>query len=302
MQRRTIVIIVVALVANYFYRQFKNSEEKFDTDENYKYVADYLVNDQMENLKPILWVHCPSGLNARNWESFYSRSSTKLNMPYMYVTMKSIYDKCADSFNICLINDDSFSRLVPQWSVDLETMPSPVKDHYRQLGLTSLLFLYGGLLVPASTLCLKDLVYLYQDNMEEGAFVVEHYADGFSPNPLFMGCRRRSETMKAFMKFQSELFKNDKTNTADFKDLIGQWATRMRVVDGVNVGVKTAEGKPVLIQDLLGTTPVPFYQDALAIQIPEVVNRPKFSWFCRMSPEQILESNMVIANYILASY
>jgi hypothetical protein len=224
-------------------------------------------------------------------------------MPYLYVTMKSIYDKCADSFNICLINDDSFSRLVPQWSVDLENMPSPVKDHYRQLGLTSLLFLYGGLLVPAATLCLKDLVYMYEDNMVDDAFVVERYADGFCPNPLFMGCRRRSETMKAFMKFQSELFKNDKTNRVDFQDQVGQWAhNRMRVVDGINVGVKTAEGKPVLIQDLLGTTPVPFYKDAVAIQIPEVENRPKFSWFCRMSPEQILDSNMVISNYILASY
>jgi len=247
MQRKTIVIIVVALLANYFYRQFKNSEEKFDTDENYKFVSDYLVNDQMEELKPILWVHCPSELNARNWESFYSRSSTKLNMPYLYVTLKSIYDKCADSFNICLINDDSFSRLVPQWSVDLEAMPSPVKDHYRQLGLTSLLFLYGGLLVPASTLCLKDLAYLYQDNMDGDAFVVERYADGFSPNPLFMGCRRRSETMKAFMQYQAELFKNDKTNRVDFQDQVGQWASaRMRVVDGINVGVKTTEGKPVL--------------------------------------------------------
>ena len=33
-------------------------------------------------------------LNSRNWETFYSRSTKKLNQPYKLFTLQSIINKC----------------------------------------------------------------------------------------------------------------------------------------------------------------------------------------------------------------
>ena len=35
--------------------------------------------------KPIIWIHMVRDINARNWLSFYSRNSTKLNQPYLFI-------------------------------------------------------------------------------------------------------------------------------------------------------------------------------------------------------------------------
>ena len=53
-------------------------------------------------------------MNARWWKSFGSRNTKCLNQPYQYLTIKSIVDKCGEHFNICLIDDKSFEKLIPR--------------------------------------------------------------------------------------------------------------------------------------------------------------------------------------------
>ena len=122
-------------------------------------------------------------INARNWLSFYSRNSTKLNQPYLFITMKSIVDKCGESFNICLIDDDAFRRLIPDWNIDLEQLSNPSKTVFRQLGVNQLLYLYGGMSVPASTLCMRDLRPMYdQGLLTHDTFIVENINRSISAN------------------------------------------------------------------------------------------------------------------------
>ena len=309
MYTKLIIIIVFGLISQYLYRSYKLSGEMFESCEHYKLVSDYFIGEKMNRRKPILWIHTSTEINARNWDSFYSRTSTKLNQPYLQITMKSIYDKCKDSFNICLIDDDVFRRLL-SWNIDLEDLADPMKSHYRKLGLSMLLYHYGGMIVPQSLLCLKNLNDLYWKNLDK-MFVVENKNTGIThdqspyfPDTSMMACRKKSSVMKAFMEYQEELYK-DKTAQSDFIGNTSLWLNRadITVLDGKFIGIKKINGSPVGIEELLGTEPIDF-PDMYGLYLPqkEILSRTKYNWFARMSPEQILSSQLLISKYILMSY
>ena len=48
---------------------------------------------------------------------FHSRNTNNLNQPYLHLTIQSIIDHCSNDFHICLIDDDSFSKLIPEWDI-----------------------------------------------------------------------------------------------------------------------------------------------------------------------------------------
>ena len=307
MYTKLIILIVFALISQYLYRGYKLSNEMFESDEHYKLVSDYFIGEKMNRHKPILWIHTSTEVNARNWESFYSRTSTKLNQPYLQITMKSIYDKCKDSFNICLIDDDVFRRLL-SWNIELEDLADPMKSHYRKLGISMLLYHYGGMIVPQSFLCVKNLRGLLTDKM----MVVESINNGIThdqvpyfPNMEMMACRKGSLSMKAFMEYQEELYK-DKTAQSDFIGNTSLWLNKadITIVDGKNIGIKKTNGKPIGIEELLGTDHIDIPDTVYGIYLPqtEILSRTKYKWFARMSPEQILSSQLMISKYILASY
>ena len=97
-----------------------------------------------------------------------------LNQPYIEACVESIVKKCGKSFNVCLIDNDSFSKLIPEWNVDINLLADPVKSHMEKLGLVKLLNIYGGMIIPNSTIVLHDLSELFSNALSEhDAFVVE---------------------------------------------------------------------------------------------------------------------------------
>jgi hypothetical protein len=309
MYTNIIIITIFALIAHYLYKSYKVSEEMFESHEHYTLVSDYFIGEKMNRRKPILWMHTSTEVNARNWESFYSRNNTKLNQPYMQITMKSIYDKCKDSFNICLIDDDVFRRLL-SWNIDLEDLADPIKSHYRQLGLSMILHEYGGLLVPQSFLCVKNLLDLYHEGLSKSSmFAVETVNHGydqktFMPSMHMMGCKKKSSKMEEFVRYQEELYK-DKTSQPDFMGDTSLWLSKnVTVIDGSYMGVKKIDGSPVGIEELLGVTHISIPMVTFGIYLPqdEILTRTRYNWFARMSPTQILKSDLAIAKYMLASY
>jgi len=293
MYSEMILLAVFALISKYLYYQYKQSEETFESHEHYKLVSEYFL-DKGQKHKPILWIHTSTELNSRNWESFMSRSSRHLNQPYLQLTMKSIYDHCNDSFNICLINDESFSSLL-SWNIDLLDIAEPMKSHYRTLGLCMILYEYGGMVVPQSFLCKKNLLPLYKPIFfmeQKNTAISEHV---YLPNTLFMGCKKKNPTMKRFIKYQESLYK-ERSEQSDFIGNTQLWLNRERVaVDGKWIGIKKMDGSPVEIHDLLGTTDFPL-PDHYGIYLPqeEILRRPKYSWFARLSISQLKDSQFYI--------
>jgi hypothetical protein len=306
MYTELILFIAFFIMAKYIYSNYKLSEEMFESHEHYQLVSDYFIGEKMSKRKPILWMHTSTEVNARNWQSFYSRNSTKLNQPYLQITMKSIYDACKDSFNICLVDDDVFRRLL-SWNVDLEDLADPVKSHYRNLGMSMILHQYGGMFVPQSFLCMKNLIHLYHDGLSHNTmFVVEnvnHTTDSreYMPDSHFMGCKKNSSIMKQWIDYQETLYL-DKTAQSDILGNDWLYKKDITIVDGKYIGVKQQNGDPVPIDELLGTEPIdiPIHYGILLPQ-QEILSRYKYAWFARMSPEQILNSTLMINKYIIMS-
>jgi len=311
------IIAVVGFIGN----KIKDSVDTTEKDE-YDLIKKYLLNDSplYGYNRPKLWIHTKYEINARKWKDFYSRNSTDLNQSYIHLCIRSIINHCSDDFHICLIDDETFSKLIPDWDIDLPMVANPMKSQLREYGLAKLLYYYGGVIVPNSFLCNRNLLGLYADGISDmKPFACEHvnhtmnYTDQrqklFLPDMYFMGDEKNNETIKELAEYLR--IKNLSPHfTADpiFKGSTDHWLlgaihlAKMNLIGGELIGIKTHKRKPVLIEDLLGEGFLDIH-DEYGIYIPEneILLRTKYQWFPAMTTEQILATNTIIAKYIKAS-
>lgn len=319
-----VIFFIIFIVLSYIYKNLKLDESKNTSKYYYKMVNTYLLNGNNLgiNNKPYLWIHlhCDNtitpAVNSRHWLNFGSRATTEINQPYQYLTIKSIIDKCGDDFNICLIDDKSFKKIIPDWSIDLDIVANPIKTHIRQLALCSLLNIYGGILLPSSFICLNNLKELYESNIRENKMFVGEFINrseninfnnNLLPSTSFMGCNAGNIEMQEFIKYLEVLNSTDFTAEQDFLGKTNNWLfnagqqDKINIINGRYIGTRKDCGKPVLVDELLGSSYIKFYCRAVGIYIPwnEIINRTSFQWFSRLSPEQVLESDTIIGKQLL---
>ena len=149
----TLGILLVVVIGGVLYSR-KNDKKMFELhdydDEQSRFMKKVLIDEtQLAKVsKPILWVHLPFEKNARNWESFFSRTNNEINQPYIYLTIKSIIEQNATDFHICLIDDNTFGKLIPEWNIDMTLIGEIDKVKYRILGMLKLLYYYDGTNIP----------------------------------------------------------------------------------------------------------------------------------------------------------
>lgn len=314
------------------YDRYKRKEEKQDRMTDYDLIQKYLLNDDstlMTSKKPILWIHIDLEKNARNWESFGSRTSMELNQPYQFLTVRSIIQKCGDSFNVCLIDDSSFHKIIPGWSTKVNNLPAPISGHLRELAMANLLFTYGGLVVPSSFICFQNLYAAYKSYSEKyDAFVGELPARTsvtsqlkFFPSTRVMGCKRQCPAMQAYISHLERAISKDASSEFDFHGEPGRWFFKQIMSGGsgetgsapsFKIGQISADElgcrnvrtkKPVLIEDLMSDYDFEVSPDALGIYIPadELLKRTAYEWFTELCPRRVLEANTMISKYLLLS-
>ena len=172
--QKYLIYIVVLVTTGILYEKYKIHNQNDEDLNQYDLVKKYLLNDSSLARKdvPILWIHASHDINARWWASFYSRNSKCVNQPYEILAIKSIIDKCGKDFKICLIDDDTFEKLLSNWTIDLNRLTGPVKTYVRELGIAQLLYVYGGFRVPPSFYCFKNLYSLYEDRVKDGGGII----------------------------------------------------------------------------------------------------------------------------------
>jgi hypothetical protein len=301
------------------YRRFEEKRQSEEKDSDYTAIQKYLLNDASlaKSKKPILWIHVPYEYNSRKWLSFGSRSSFDLNQPYLYLTVKSILTQCEDSFTICLIDDNSFQTLIPDWNIDMTRISTPVLDNMRKLGLMKLIYIYGGLLCPISFLCIKDLIGLYKTGTRRNKMFLCEANDRnitsttfqFYPDLSFSGANKENETVKELIHFMQRTISDDYTAQSVFLGDFNRWCEnrirkkQINMISGLDIGTKTVDDQPILLEDLMSQQYLNIYPQTYGILIPadELLNRRQYGWFTRMSQKQVLESNTIIGNYLLLS-
>lgn len=310
----------IVILASYFSGQIKNVfSEKND---EYEMIRKYLLNDSplYGNNRPKIWIHSKYEINSRYWKSFYSRTSTDLNQPYIHLTVKTIINHCGDDFNVCLIDDETFSRLIPGWDIDITNIAEPMKSRYRELAFMELLYIYGGFVVPNSFVCSRGLLAMYEAGIENNKpFVLEtlnRHSDAnrtpmFVPGTQMMGCAKRDPAIREFADYLKIRNQNPHfTSEPEFLGHTSNWLLsqvkrgKINMIDGYSIANKTMEGKPILLEDLMEEQHLnlcPHKNYGILIPGDEVLARTKYQWFSVISVDQLLNSNMIISKYLLAA-
>ena len=312
-----IILFVILISLGILYQKYLEKHTTTANFDSYGEIKKYLLKDKTldKSKKPILWIHIPHEYNSRNWLSFGSRSSNDLNQPYLYLTVKSIIKNCDESFKIVLIDDGSFEKLIPKWDINIALLADPIKCYVRQLALAKLIYTYGGLSAPISFLCFRDLIGLYNKGTNDDTmFVCENYdlnitatTKLFYPSAQFMGAKKENDTVKAFINFMERTISDDYTAQTGFLGEFDRWCNdkiangKMRLIPGTDVGTRTVDDEPVTVETLLGQDYIHFYGKMYGIWIPDkmILKRTYYEWFARMSPEQIFQSQFILAKYMV---
>jgi len=181
---------------------------------------------------------------------------------------------------------------------------------------------YGGLVLPNSFVCLKNLKDLYLTHTVNGnPFVCEklnrsHGSDRkpktFVPDTYIMGAPpgKHNATILEYVNYlKSTLVSPHFSSENEFFGKSSSWArqaieqNKMNLVTGERVGIKTQNKKKIVLEDLMEEEYLTLHNDAVGIYIPadEILNRPKYQWFAVLPSEQVLNSNIIIAKYLMTS-
>ena len=315
-----IVFFVLIIGVGSLYKTWEIKELQKDKGRTNTHIKEFLLNRSNNQdfdifTRPFLWIHVDNELNARNWESFGSRGNRNLNKPYVYYCIKTIIQKCDKIFNICLIDDTSYKRLLDNWTIDFAAMDVTLRNKVRHLANAKLLYEYGGVLVPSSFVCNKTLKNLYFKNVNtHGIFACEKLDDTsfvtdqrYLPDNTFMGSKRKHGLMKEYCMYLEQLISQDYTSESDFKDSICKYLSnivndnKMSLVNGKHIGIKDASGKHILLEELFNTQYIDILEDAYGIYIPDkkLALRTAYNWFLRLDIKSLLDSELIISKYML---
>ena len=306
------------LFQKYLEKKARNGEH-----DNYKDVKQYLLSESSlaKSKKPIMWIYTPYEYNSRDWLSFGSRSSYNLNQPYLNLCVRSVIKHCDESFTICIVDDNSFAKLIPGWNIDLSIIGDPIVSNVRQLAMAKLIYNYGGMSVPISFLCFKDLIDMYNrcissvDKEDPGKmFVCENVNTNISatnnrfyPDTSFIGAKKNNPKLKEFIDYMQRLISGDYTAQIEFLGNFDKWANKnvnnksINMIPGTDLGVKTLDNKPVLVDDLLGEDYIKLHDGMYGIWIPAaaILKRRNYEWFARLNNEQIFQGKFILAKYFV---
>ena len=321
-----IIIVIIVIALGILYQKFCEKQYSIagipEGLDNYNEIKKYLLSESYnesalaKSKKPILWIYVPHEYNTRNWTSFGSRSSYDLNQPYLYLTVKSIIKCCDESFHICIIDDKSFDKLLPS---EKDNDNHIIEGNVRQLLLAKLIHLYGGISVPISFLCSKNLIGLYEKGTDDDTMFVCENINGnitstnnmFYPDARFMGAKKNNDTVEKYINHLEGLIDSDYAAEYEFKGGYNKWLKdqitkdkkSIRLIPGTDVGTKTINEEPVLIDDLLNQEYIQFFNKMYGIWIPadQILKRNSYEWFARLSADQIFQSNTILAKHFVST-
>lgn len=312
------IVIAILLICVFFGQKWKSIMYEGDTKDEYEMVKQYLLNDSplYGYNRPKIWIHSNYEINARKWKNFQSRNTTDLNQPYLYLTIQSIINHCGNDFHICLIDDNTFPKLIPTWDIDLETVVEPLKSQFRDIAMLQLLYYYGGIVVPNSFLCIKNLLDIYTKN-KDTFFVAENINrcldaknSSFIPDTEFMGSRKNNEYVLELMNNLKKKWNGHFSQEMEFQGYKNHWLKtqiqlqNINLVPGEYIGIKKRTGKPILIDDLMEEAFLDVDMNSLyGIYIPrdELLKRTKYQWFSILSTDAIFECNIILAKFFKIS-
>ena len=320
-----VISILILAAAGYIYNKFKINVDSNSQQEDLNIIKKYLLEDDIDNTidtlssvkKPILWIHIDYIKNSRKWESFGSRNSNELNQDYLYLTIRTIINKCSDYFHIVIIDDDSFCKLLEHNCIDLNKVAYPVKDNLRNLNIMKLLYKYGGMYIENSFILFKSLEKIYEKVLSSNKIVTAQFKNNganaynvdYMPSIKLIGCVKECPTMKRLIKHMEMIYGTNFTSSLKFEDQVSKWLLKcgendeINIIDGRYIGTKDINNEMIGLEEIMGSTFLELHANAYALYIPsqDLLKRSKYNWFCKLSSKEVLEANTILSKYLLLS-
>lgn len=319
---KLVLSVGLLLLVGYLYDKYKFSLDKDKQFEDFEIVQKYLLGESKEiselrnSSKPILWIHINYEKNSRNWESFFSRSNTNLNLPYFYFTLKSLISKNNNDFNICIIDDSTITKLLErdEFDYNLEKISNPRRKNVRLLGLAKLVNKYGGLVVPPSFLSFnsfKNINSIIENNIlvfgENKNNTVSYDQYPFIPDINIFGSLKGNEQLKNFIEYLENLANKQYTNEGFFLGNINNYLlnklrkSEIALIKAQYLGLKNSNNNEIMIDDLFKTNLIEFNENTYGLYIPyeSLLSRHNYNWFNYLSIKEILESEFILAKLLI---
>jgi len=320
--KKLILPIGLLLIIGYFYEKYNNNLEKDKQFEDFEIVRKFLLGESKEinNLrnssKPILWIPINYEKNARQWESFYSRGTSNLNLPYYFYTLKSIILKNNNDFNICIIDDTTICKLLDRHEFDynLDMIPEPRKNIIRLLGIIKLVYKFGGIVIPPSFISFtsfKNINHIIENDIlifgENKNSSVSYNSYPYVPSYEIFASKKNNEQLNNFIIYLDELSTNDFTSENIFVGNIHNYLlnesrnNRIATINAEYLGIKDKNSNPIYISDLLGESYLELNENCYGLYIPnnEIIKRSKYKWFCYLSIKEILDSEIMLSKLLI---
>ena len=298
-----IVVLFSILIYKYYKKQHDNNviefkKENVDID---VYFFSELYLKKSKNRK--LWLCIPYEKNSREWESFGSRTSHKLNLAYMTFCIKSIIDWCCQSYDIIIYDDTNIPALLPDTKVDLTKLSGSLLDKYRELCKLEILHMYGGIMVPPSFFMRKNIKEIDNPNTW---FVCETYNDdnvsysNLVYSTQLMGSNAENPELAKYIYFYSNELKKDFVENYNF-DMNYFKKNNIPYIDGRMIGTKTRYNDKITIEDLMSNKKIILDKQHIGLYIPheQLMKRRIYNWYCKLSEEEVLKCQVFISYYML---
>ena len=300
-----IAVLFCVLMYKYYKKKYDNNvmefkKENVDID---VYFFSELYLKKSKNRK--LWIHIPFEKNSREWESFGSRTSHKLNLAYMTLCIKSIIDGCGQSYDIIIYDDTNIPVLLPETKVDLMKLSGSLLDKYRELCKLEILHTYGGAMIPPSLFLRKNIKEIDDPNVW---YVCEtHNDNNVSYSNLvystqLMGSNANNYELAKYIKVYSDELKKDFVENYHF-DMNYFKTNNIPYVDGRLIGTKTKYNDKITIEDLMSNKKIILDKQHIGLYIPheQLMKRRLYNWYCKLREEEVLKAQVFISYYMLST-
>mgnify|MGYP001323379912 CR=1 FL=1 len=299
-----ITIIFGYFVYTYYKKYYAVSKTDILTVNNVDdyYYKDILVLKTLK--KPKIWVHIPFSKNSRHWESFGSRTTENLNIPFIYLSMKTIIDACGDKFDVILYDDTNIPDILQEDSEfeDIEKLSGVLLNKFREVSKARILHKYGGIHLPCSLIMKSFSPEIMKPNKFIACRIANERVNSsnldYVVSSKILGCKKGCNIMSEYITYLKELDYSVSKETFESNEYLLEHAN---ILSEEYIGCKDINENMVHIERLFSNEPIQLSNNhvALFVNLDELLIRSKYQWFLRMSINQIYASK---DRFFLASY
>ena len=302
-----LIVGIIAVVAVYVFYVYKND-----------YSA-YMNLQSAYDKRPVLWVYVDdSDVNSRFWADFGARSSRALNVPFLNLCYASIAKAAEPHYRVVMIDGvaDAVEKLGGAAHVPDRLLGLGQKKILNALEKTYLcvafLERYGGLWMPLSTVCLKQLPALPEDKVAFfGSNQTELYAPALPGQAVYWSPKAAHPVMTAWVDLLQARMEDGNGGSwvrgdaaLDMDALLARFKDDIVIMRDASLDRKS-NGKTIGIEDWLAHGSPTFTLTDAALFMPvyytELERRSAYGWFLKMSEAQIMESDLAIKHILGAS-